>query len=202
MTTSELQTIPARHGKAAHMKAGQHIKVINTHGTQVLDNWALSDPDPTEFMSMEHSRFALDSVYAKNGDTMETNRRRPILTMVEDTSSGIHDTLVASCDIYLYQSLGVKEYHNNCADNFKNALKELEIEPPELPSPWNLFQHTPVDPKGSLSYPLPEERKGCYVVLRAEQDLVIVFSACPFDLPQYPVNGPDGKIADCHFEIY
>jgi uncharacterized protein YcgI (DUF1989 family) len=27
-----------------------------------------------------------------------TNRRRPILTLVEDTSGGAHDTLMAPCD--------------------------------------------------------------------------------------------------------
>ena len=39
---SELVTIPARGGKAAQANAGQHIKVVNTHGTQVVDAWAFN----------------------------------------------------------------------------------------------------------------------------------------------------------------
>jgi len=35
--TAELVTIPARSGKAARVSAGQRIKVVNTHGTQVVD---------------------------------------------------------------------------------------------------------------------------------------------------------------------
>jgi len=36
--------IPARHAKAALVKKGRSVKVINTHGTQVVDCWALN-PD-------------------------------------------------------------------------------------------------------------------------------------------------------------
>ena len=33
-------TIPARLGKATRLDAGQSIKLINTHGSQVVDTWA------------------------------------------------------------------------------------------------------------------------------------------------------------------
>jgi len=33
---SDLQTVPARRGKAVRVKKGQSIKIINTHGTQVV----------------------------------------------------------------------------------------------------------------------------------------------------------------------
>ena len=52
-------TIPARRGKAAYVAAGQTIRVINTHGEQVVDTWAFNRHDMTEFMSMEHSRATL-----------------------------------------------------------------------------------------------------------------------------------------------
>ncbi len=48
--------IPARKGKAAFVAKGQTIRVINTHGEQVVDTWAFNRADLTEFMSMEHSR--------------------------------------------------------------------------------------------------------------------------------------------------
>ena len=48
-------TIPARRGKAALVAAGQVVRVINTHGEQVVDTWAFNRPDMTEFMSMEHT---------------------------------------------------------------------------------------------------------------------------------------------------
>ena len=88
---TDIQLIPARRGKAAKVKAGQTIKMINTHGTQVVDTWAFSSADLGEFMSMEHTRPHIGHIYPRTGDIMYTNRRRPILTIMEDTSPGVHD---------------------------------------------------------------------------------------------------------------
>ena len=40
---------------------------------------------------------------SRTGDSLLTNKRRPILTVVEDTC-GVHDTLAAACDLYRYQA--------------------------------------------------------------------------------------------------
>ena len=36
-------------GKAARVRAGQRIRVVNTHGTQVVDAWAFNAQDPAEY---------------------------------------------------------------------------------------------------------------------------------------------------------
>ena len=89
--------IPARRGKAVRVRKGQRIKVINTKGQQVVDTWAFNADELHELMSMEHSRVAIGHIIPAIGDGLVTNRRRPILTLVEDTSGGIHDTLFAAC---------------------------------------------------------------------------------------------------------
>ncbi|KAK0858938.1 hypothetical protein LTR87_017724, partial [Friedmanniomyces endolithicus] len=45
---AEMQTIPARHGVATFVPAGQTIKIVNTSGTQVVDTWAFALPKPEE----------------------------------------------------------------------------------------------------------------------------------------------------------
>jgi uncharacterized protein YcgI (DUF1989 family) len=97
--------IPARKGKAVSLRKGQRIKVINTKGQQVVDTWGFNADDLHEFMSMEHSRVAIGHIIPVIGDGLVTNRRRPILTLVEDTSGGIHDTLFAACDRWRYELL-------------------------------------------------------------------------------------------------
>jgi len=196
-----LVTIPARHGKAAVAKAGQMIRLINTHGYQIVDTWAFNAHDVNEFMSMEHCRVALNSLRPKVGQSLVTNKRRPIITLIEDTTTGVHDMLLAACDRYRYQLLGCIDHHDNCSDNLVAALRELDIEPPEIPCPFNIFQNTPVDPVSNEIRFLPSVAKpGQYVRLRADMDLVIAFSACPQDLT--PVNGPSGgKPMEAHFEI-
>ena len=190
-------TIPARHAKAAFVRKRQHIKVLNTHGTQVVDCWALNADNMTEFMSMEHCRVSLESVIPRKGNTMVTNRRRPILKIIEDSAGGTHDTLLAACDRYRYELLGCKEYHRNCTDNFWEAMVEVGFKPVELPSPFNLWQNTPVEPDGTIKPNPPVTRKGDYIVMRAEMDLVICLSACPQDITSICGNKP----RNAHFEI-
>jgi uncharacterized protein len=199
MTASSLVTIPARRGKAAFVTKGQQVKVINTHGQQVIDTWAFNRTDLAECMSMEHSRASLGRIMAKVGDSMVTNRRRPILRLVEDTSPGIHDTLIAACDRHRYDLLGCRVYHDNCTDNLATALAELGLTSPKTPSPWNLFMNIPVKPDGSVSFEPPVCKAGDYVLLRAEMDCVIAFSACPQDI--VPINGVNCTPTEAHFEI-
>ncbi len=195
----ETQTIPARRGKAAIVVAGQKVKVINTHGQQVVDTWAFVRHDLGEFMSMEHTRATLVKMTPAMGDHLYTNRRRPILTLVNDTSPGIHDTLLAACDSYRYGLLGCTEYHDNCTDNLAAAIGALDLRAPETPSPLNLFMNIPWSEDGSLAFEPPMTKPGDYVVLEARLDLVIAFSACPQDI--LPVNGRAGTPTEAHFEV-
>jgi len=104
----QLYTVPARNGRAVRLSKGQVIRIINTHGSQVCDTWAFNTEDMTEFMSMEHVRAWIDRIIPMPGDELVSNQRRPIMTMLSDTSPGVHDTLIAACDLYRYQTLGVK----------------------------------------------------------------------------------------------
>jgi len=195
----ETITIPARKGKAVRVARGQGVKVINTHGEQVVDTWAFNAEDLDEFMSMEHTRPTLLKIMADVGDAMVTNQRRPILTLEEDTSPGIHDTLMAACDNYRYGLLGCTEYHDNCTDNLYAGMQELGLVPPEVPSPWNLFMNIPVLEGRRLDFCPPVTKPGDYVLLRAEMDCIVAFSACPQDM--LPINGVDATPTEAHFEI-
>jgi uncharacterized protein len=199
MVTPSMLTIPARRGVAARVGKGQRIKVINTHGAQVVDTWAFSAADATEWMSMEASRAWFMKLRAALGDTFLTNQRRPILSLVEDTSGGAHDTLMAACDAPRYRLLGVEGHHDNCRDNLHAGLAALGVEVPATPSPLNLFMNIPWSPEGALAWAEPVSTPGSYVVLRAEMDLVIGFSACPQDL--LPINGRTGHTTEAHVSI-
>ena len=191
--------IPARRGKAARLAAGQSVRVINTFGQQVVDTWAFNLADLAEFMSMEHTRIAIGRIIPAVGDALVTNRRRPILLLVEDNSGGIHDTLVAACDRWRYELLGCPTYHDNCTDNLAAALGELGLAPPETPSPLNLFMNIPVIDGNTIDILPPVSTPGSYVTLRAEMACLVAFSACPQDM--VPINGAAMTPTAAHFEI-
>ena len=194
-----LETVPARQGKAAHVKAGESITIINTYGTQVVDTWCFMRDDLTEFMSMEHQRSVTQSVFPSVGTPLYSNRRRPILTLEEDTSPGRHDTLLAACDIYRYQMLGCTEYHDNCTDNLAAAMTEIGLTAPETPSPLNLWMNIPFTSDGATEFCPPLSKPEDIVRLRAHHDVIVVMSTCPQDM--VPINGEDMIVRAVHYYI-
>lgn len=168
---------------------------------------------PMEFMSMPHSRAATLHLVPKVGDTMVSNLREPMMTMVEDTGPGVHDTLMAACDPARYKGLGIDKWeeHGSCAENLVLALNELneraglkgakgvgaDVTINNVPAPLNLFMNIPWDDEGDLGFKAPKSKEGDYVRLKAERDVVVVMSACPQDI--LDINNK--KPADGHFIV-
>ncbi len=194
---SKRTVIPARSGIAARVKKGQTIKVINTHGNQVVDFWAFSAKDGREFMSMEHTRPFIRRITPTPGDPLMTNRRRSILEVLRDTTAGVHDTTVAACCPRRYRQLGVTGYHESCQENLGLALKALRRAPVEVPCPFNLFQNSQYNRKGELTFKPPTSKPGQYISFKAQMDCVVVFSACPMDIVPVNAGGP----TEAHFEV-
>ncbi len=187
---SGLQVLPAREGVALRLDAGERLRIVNLEGGQVVDTWALNAADPSEHMSMEHMRVSLSKLMPAAGDPLYSNRRRPILTMVEDTSPGVHDTLLAACDPERYRQLGGAEGHANCTQNFFGALAALGVEPDYIPAPLNMFMNIPWEADGVLGFSPSPARPNDYVTLAAVHDVVVVLSACPMDLNPINAGGP------------
>jgi len=191
--------IPAGQGKGVRLRAGEALRVINTHGAQVVDCWAFNAADIGEYLSMPHSRNLWLRVSPRAGDALVSNRRRAMLTLVEDSSPGVHDTQIPCCDATRYEELGLAG-HANCADNMAAALAELGVSPaPEPPAPLNLFMNVPIAEDGSLRIAAPVSTSGDHVLLRAEMDCLVALSACPHDI--YPVNGEDCTPKDIEFRV-
>lgn len=190
--------IPAKKGRSVRIQRGCSVRVINTHGQQVVDTWAFNVNDFNEAMSMEHTRAQLRKVSPTVGDTLYSNYRRPLLSIVEDTSGGIHDTMIAACDVHRYKLLGYDGYHDNCTDNLLSSLSEYGIAPSAIPCPFNLFMNIPIV-DNALSFEPPLSQKGSFITLRAEMDIIVVFSACPQDM--VPVNGINKTPTEAHYEL-
>ncbi|MBV8915688.1 MAG: urea carboxylase-associated family protein [Acetobacteraceae bacterium] len=199
MQAETLETIPARQGRAVRLRAGQSIAVVNTHGSQVLDTWAFAADDPTEYMSMEHTRSSNSRWTPTVGTVFVSTRRRPMLTLVEDSSPGVHDTLLCACSPEIYRELGCTDWHASCEENLHAALAAVGVLPPCTPGPLNLFMNVPVAPDGTLDRYPPASRPGDRVVLRAETELWLVFSACPQDITL--INGEGRTPMDAHFAL-
>jgi uncharacterized protein YcgI (DUF1989 family) len=182
-------------------------------GYQAWNSAHAPDAPAMEFMSMPHSRAATLHMSPKVNDVLVSNLREPLLTLVEDSSPGIHDTLMAACDPYRYKGLGVDKWeeHGSCAENLVLALKELneraglkgakgvgaDVTINAVPAPLNLFMNIPWDDDGDLGFKAPKGKQGDYVRLKAERDVVVVMSACPQDVLEINAKKP----TDAHFIV-
>ena len=184
-------TVPGSHGRAIRVNAGETVRVVNTHGTQVVDFWAIRADRPEIAMSMQHSRVLWSHLRPHPGDQMLDEERSAILTFVEDTSPGVHDTFIAACDKFRYEQLGASSSHRSCCQNFAEALAELSIvRNAPVPAPLNLFMNIPWDLDGKIAFEPTVSAPGDSVLFRADGDVIVIASACPQDI--IPINGPGG----------
>jgi uncharacterized protein len=178
--------VPAREGRGVRVAAGQRFRVIDVEGGQVADTFAFRADDVSEYHSAEHTRAVVSRLFPRVGEQFVTNHRRPILTLVEDRSPGIHDMLCAACDPERYSGLGVEGWHASCQENLRRAMGELGVPEVEVPQPVNLFMNIPVREGGALGWEPAPTAAGDSVTLRAEMDCYVVVSACPQDI--VPIN--------------
>lgn len=189
--TGRSQVVHAGQGLAVPVRAGELIEVVNPHGTQVADFWALCGDNRAEWLSMSHCREVLQKIHFAPGDTLISNRYRAVLTVVFDDSGIAHDTLIAACSAEMYAFHGVVAPHRSCTGNFHEALGQAGVSfAGDPPQPWNLFMVAPVGSDGRMTFVRPPLVPGSRVRLRALVDLVVVVSSCPDDV--YPTNGGDG----------
>lgn len=179
--------VPARQGRAVRVAAGQHVRVSTPDGGQVGDLFAVNAADPAEYLSAAHTRGHTSTLFPAPGESFVTGRRRPILTLVEDTSPGRHDMLIPACDPVRYELLGHPGWHASCAENLATALREFDVELATVPQPVNLFMDIPVTVDGVIEWRSSPAAPGAAVTLRAELDCLVVLSACPQDLVD--ING-------------
>lgn len=193
-------TLEAGHGIAIHLRVGEALSVINLHGNQVVDAWAINPADHDECSALEHTRSVNSNLFFERGMSLVSTLRRPMLTLVDDTSPGRHDTLLCPCSAAIYRELGAGAEHRSCTANFHQALAERGLQCHYTPASLNLFMNVPIAADGSLQRVPPRSTAGDRVTLRAEMDVVVVLSACPQDIT--PINGIGRQPSDVGWCIH
>lgn len=191
---SKTTVVPAGHGHAFPVTAHTRFRIVDLHGEQVVDLMAWArHPDSnavdfTEKVSMAYTRYHLSGVTPAVGESLWTNRDRPLLRITADVVK-VHDMTFMACFPELYESKGLKG-HRACASNIAGAMEKYGMKSHlEVADPFNVFQNTP---NYSLKGNMGTSRPGDYIEFEALGDAVVAVSCCPFDLEGF--NG--GKITD------
>ncbi|KAK7894891.1 hypothetical protein LTR67_005630 [Exophiala xenobiotica] len=163
-----------------------------------------------QYFSASRTRSILSKLIPATRDVLYTNKSLPLFTLVEDTTSGVHDTLFGCCDRFRMHNLGHPDYeHASCSENMHVALARaaaandddgsnnnklfapgsMRVSDEWTPDPLNVFMNVPITTGldrdaggGRIECRPPQSKRGEYIVLRAERDCLAVMSACPNDL--------------------
>lgn len=166
--------IPACSGKRIDVKQGQTITVVDIEGGQVVDFFAEVTGNDAEFLSTGVTIDCNESLGLHVGDTIYTNRYRPMMEVIAD-DVGEHDLLHPCCrpemfDFFYHNGEG----HPNCYDNINGALGERRA----IITPVNLFMRTKINADGGISVEAPLSKAGDKIVLKALMNMTLGVAAC------------------------
>ncbi len=189
-------TIPPRSGKAHRLEKGQSVRVINTHGNQVVDFWALmpmisantwgwntAGPSGPTFpvAGTRWSPTAPPHPYPRGGQFARPPRHpdRPLRQRAL-RPLGLHPLSRQLPGQPPCGPRGARDHHSLYA----------RLAQPVHEHPWH--------PDGKLDWGNCLCKPGDNVVFKAEMDAIVAFSACPQDM--LPIN--NGTPTEAHYEIF
>ena len=189
------QVVPPREGRCIPVRAGQFLRISCPEGPQVgdLNLWNLSDLSERFYSGKTR---ALHGTHLGVGDRMWSGfpGLRPMATITGDTldwygadeyGGRVHDVIGTRCDPYTNHLLSGGDYHHCCHSNLTRALADWtgqaarEVEG-LVHDVLNVFMCTGFTrDTGQYFMKATPARKGDYIELFAEIDLLAGLSACP-----------------------
>jgi uncharacterized protein YcgI (DUF1989 family) len=193
MRTVSEHVMAPKTGHAVTVRRGQHLRVTDLEGKQVVDMALFNADNHREKLSTSNSRTryqpAPGAEYVPRdrlmeGDTLMSTLCRPMMTIVKETPEpkGVHDTHNRMCNRYLYESHGVGP-RDGCHEIISAAVAEYGILPEEIPDTMDLFMNYHHDcERGRWVIGEPVTKPGDYIEFRAEMDCLVGLSNCPEDV--------------------
>lgn len=167
-------------GIAVELRTGQLLQISTVQGKQVADFVAFNLDDREEYLSTAVTRAKNNSIMLQQGMTIYSNRRNPLLQLVED-KVGRHDMLFPACDPRRYKDDYGLEDHASCRVALTTALQPYGVSFDRIPDPINWFMNMAIVQRGELEIRESLAERNDYVMLNALSDVVVAISCCPQD---------------------
>ena len=189
--------VPQNSGQAFVVKKGQRIRVA---GRSVVDFVAFNLNDLTERFDQARTKTNQAKIFISTGDQLISKLNNAILTIVADTfKGGRHDLQKGMCSRKRFELVAkglaqrvfdggidpnpktaAETPDHGCWENLTEALKPWNIDPKDIPSPFNIFQTMRIDEEtGKMFDTLIRPENEAAVDFRAEMDCLAALSACP-----------------------
>ena len=172
--------VPARAPWSGVLRKGQILRLIDLEGQQAVDALFYRADHFDERYSAQDTLRAQRKAYIGLGSQLLSNEGNVMLTVVAD-SCGLHDTCAGacSCESNTVRFGHATRYMHACRENFALELGKYGMGKRDLVSNVNFFMNVPIEPGGDLAIVDGVSAPGGAVDLRAEMDVLCVFSNCP-----------------------
>lgn len=162
------------------IRRGEVLRLVNPDATEGVSALFWRAEDPTERYNAADSIKIQWTARMRKGRVLFSDMGRVMASILED-SSGWHDTLAG----------GSVVGERNSRTNFLLAAAKLGLGPRDVPPCITFFAGLETDEEGRLTWIPGCVRKGEWVELRADMDLLVALSNCPHPLaPNAAAAGP------------
>ena len=178
--------IPAGHGKAFLVPRNAVLRIHLVEDRQVGDCCFFNANDRREVFHVGQS-WALNVMLGTgNAKSFRHFYSKPpsenvMLTVLEDTVRNHWGNMGGRCSKRLYELRDGDRNHRSCQENLAEALAPFGVSGDDIVDIFNVFMNVEVRPDGSFTILPPSAKKGDYIDLRAEMDVLAAVSACPAD---------------------
>ena len=178
--------IPAGRGKAFLVPRGAVLRIHLVEDRQVGDCCFFNAHDRREVFHVGQSwalNVLLGTGNAKSFRHFYSKppRENVMLTVLEDTVRNHWGNMGGRCSRRLYELRDRDPGHRSCQENLAEALAPFGVSGDDIVDIFNVFMNVEVRPDGSFTILPPSAKKGDYIDLRAEMDVLAAISACPAD---------------------
>lgn len=202
--------LPPKQGHSLVVRRGQHVRVTDLEGRQVVDMAVFRAENHREALSTSYSRtrqrpklgegpVMLDRLSV--GHILLSTLCRPLMTIIDETpeEKGVHDVHGRMCNRFLYEMLGHKS-QDGCHEIIAASVERHGIPPEDIPDTMDLFMnyhHSCGEHRWIVDEPI--SRPGDCIEFRAETDCLVAFSNCPDEVAIATTNG--GRCTPVKIEV-
>jgi uncharacterized protein len=185
--------MPPKTGYSVALKRGQHLRITDLEGKQVVDMAVFNADNYREKLSTSNSRTRYIPKEGEEyvprdkltkGDTLMSTLCRPMMTIIEETPQpkGVHDVHNRMCNSFLYETYGAGP-RDGCHEIISKAVAEYGLAPEDIPDTMDLFMNYHHDcARGRWVIDEPVSKPGDYIEFQAEMDCLVGLSNCPEDV--------------------
>jgi uncharacterized protein len=178
--------IPAREARAFLVPRGARLRIRLVEDRQVGDCCFYNADDHREVFHVGQTwalNVLLGTGNAKSFRHFYSKppRENVMLTVVEDTVRNHWGNMGGRCSRKLYELRDGDRTHRSCQENLAEAIAPHGLTGDDIVDVFNVFMNVELRPDGSFTILPPTARKGDYIDLRAEMNILAAVSACPAD---------------------